>query len=184
MSAHREIRFSGSGGQGMMLLGDVMAQAAGIYEGKEILLTKSYGPESRGGACRSELILDDGPIDSPTLERVDVLLAMTQLACDTYAPDLRPGGVLLVDSGLVRTVPAGARVFALPLTAIAREVTGKDIAANVVALGALAVLGDIAPPEAVRRAVHERFAPKLKESNDRAFDAGMTAARAAMEGRA
>ena len=181
MSAHHEIRFSGSGGQGMMLLGDVMAQAAGILEGKEILLTKSYGPESRGGACRSELIVDDQPIDSPTLGHADVLLAMTQLACDAYASDLAENGTLVVDSGLVQRVPERKNIFRIPLTALAKEVSGKEIAANVVALGALAVLGNIASPESVRAAMHARFPEKLREANDRVFDAGMSAARKALE---
>ena len=168
----------------MMLLGDVMAEAAGILEGREILLTRSYGPESRGGACRSELILDERPIDSPTLAHVDVLLAMTQLACDSYAGELREDGVLLVDSDLVPAPPQHCGVYALPLTALARETVGRDIAANVVALGALAVLGGIAAPESVRQAIHHRFAPRLRADNDRAFDAGMRAAQAAVEGRA
>jgi Pyruvate/2-oxoacid:ferredoxin oxidoreductase gamma subunit len=66
---HYEMRFGGSGGQGMMLMGDVMAQAAGISEGREVVLLKSYGPEARGGACRSELIIDSGSINYPGADK-------------------------------------------------------------------------------------------------------------------
>ena len=68
---HYEMRFAGSGGQGMMLMGDIMAEAAGGLDDKEIVLTRSYGPEARGGACRSELIIDTRPIDYPTVRHPD-----------------------------------------------------------------------------------------------------------------
>ena len=99
----------------------------------------------------------------------DVLLAMTQLACDAYASDLAENGTLVVDSGLVQRVPERKNIFRIPLTALAKEASGKEIAANVVALGALAVLGNIASPESVRAAMHARFPEKLREANDRAL---------------
>ena len=103
---HYEMRFGGSGGQGMMLMGDVMAQAAGIQEGKEVVLLKSYGPEARGGACRSELITDTDSVNYPALTTPNFVLAMSQLACDSYTADMdQENGVLLVDSGLVSKVP-------------------------------------------------------------------------------
>jgi 2-oxoglutarate ferredoxin oxidoreductase subunit gamma len=177
---HYEMRFGGSGGQGMMLMGDVLAQAAGIGEGKEVLLLKSYGPEARGGACRSELIIDSAPIDYPALTRPDFVLAMSQLACDSYTGDMdRENGVLLTDSELVHTVPAEVkRVCALPLTRLAVESTGRAIAANVAALGAIAVLSRGAGEDAVRKAVLARFPAKLHEMNLKAFQAGVDAARA------
>lgn len=177
---HYEMRFSGSGGQGMMLMGDVMAQAAGIREGKEVVLLKSYGPEARGGACRSELITDTETVDYPALTKPDFVLAMSQLACDSYTADLDPeNGVLLTDAELVRQVPENVRhVYAIPLTKIAKEETGKAITANVVALGAISVLSRGAGTEAVRSAVLERFPEKLHAMNIRAFEAGAAAAMA------
>ena len=176
-SSHYEARFGGSGGQGMMLMGDVLARAAGILENREVLLTKSYGPESRGGACRSELIVDSGPINYPAVTRPDFVLAMTQTACDAYHKDLAADGVLLVDSGLVTAVPGTVgRVFAIPLTKIAVEATGQAITANVAALGAVAVLGRAAGAESIRRAILERFPEHLHGVNEKAFAAGMAAA--------
>lgn len=175
---HYEIRFGGSGGQGMMLMGDVMAQAAGIIEGNEILLAKSYGPESRGGACRSELIIDREAISYPIVRHPDFVLAMTQLACDTYHKDLKPEGCLLTDLDLVKHLPSGiAHAYQIPLTRIAQEVTGRPIAANVVALGAISILGKCAGQEAVLQAVLNRFPTKLHDMNRRAFEAGVAAAQ-------
>ncbi len=175
---HYEIRFSGSGGQGMMLLGDIMAEAAGNHEDREIVLTKSYGPESRGGACRSELIIDERPINYPEVTRPDLMLAMTQLSCDKYHGDLSPDGILLVDPMFVRSIPPGIKnVYAIPMTQIAKDVTGKEIAANVVAMGAIAELGEFVAIESVQQAIAERFPQALLESNQKAFDAGRGAAQ-------
>lgn len=176
---HYEMRFGGSGGQGMMLMGDVMAQAAGIQEGKEVVLLKSYGPEARGGACRSELITDTEAVNYPALTRPDFVLAMSQLACDSYTADMdKEKGVLLTDSELVHKVPEDIKhVYPIPLTRIAKEATGKVITANVVALGAISVLSKGAGTEAVKSAVLGRFPEKLHAINLKAFDAGVAAAR-------
>ena len=177
-----EMRFGGTGGQGMMLMGDIMAQAAGIREGKEVVLLKSYGPEARGGACRSELILDEEAINYPALTKPDFVLAMSQQACDQYTVDMdRENGVLLVDSTLVEHVPEEVRhAYRIPLTRIAREITGKVITANVVALGAVSVLSRGPGREAVQDAVMARFPEKLRDMNKRAFQAGVEAAVAAL----
>lgn len=177
---HYEMRFSGSGGQGMMLMGDVLAQAAGIEDGKEVVLLKSYGPEARGGACRSELISDIAPINYPALRQPDFVLAMSQLACDSYTADMDPeAGVLLVDSGLVDRVPENVKhVYRIPLTDIARRETGKVITANVVALGAISILSRVAGEESVKRAVLAQFPEKLHAVNIKAFEAGAAAAKA------
>lgn len=177
---HYEMRFSGSGGQGMMLMGDVLAQAAGIQEGKEVVLLKSYGPEARGGACRSELITDTEAISYPSLREPDFVLAMSQLACDSYTADMdTENGVLLVDSDLVKHVPEQVKhVYRIPLTEIAKQETGKVITANVVALGAISVLSRGAGEESVKAAVLNRFPEKLHAINLKAFEAGAVAAKA------
>ncbi|MCH3949618.1 MAG: 2-oxoacid:acceptor oxidoreductase family protein [Acidaminococcus sp.] len=177
---HYEMRFGGSGGQGMMLMGDVLAQAAGIKEGKEIILLKSYGPEARGGACRSELISDPKPINYPAIVRPDFVLAMSQQACDKYTDDMdAENGILLVDSGLVERVPESIKhVYRIPLTRIAKDETGRVITANVVALGAISVLSEIAGPDSVEAAVLNRFPKKVHPINIKAFEAGVAAAKA------
>lgn len=176
---HYEFRFSGSGGQGLMLLGDVMAQAAGCLEDCQILLTKSYGPEARGGACRSEMVLSDETIKYPGVTSPDLMVALSQKACDAYKGDLHEGSILLLDEELVPEVPEleGVRVVRIPMTRLAVEATGKPIAANVVALGVLAGLCGCVKPESIQQVVRDRFAPKFRESNDRAFAAGFAAAK-------
>lgn len=178
-SQHYEMRFSGSGGQGMMLMGDVMAQAAGILEEKEVVLLKSYGPEARGSACRSELITDTKPIGYPALKNPDFILAMSQPACDSYTSDMNPEtGVLLVDDGLVDRVPENVKhIYRIPLTDIARGETGQLITANIVALGAVSVLSLGASEASVKKAVLDRFPETLHAINIKAFEAGVAAAR-------
>ena len=178
MGNHYEMRFAGSGGQGMMLMGDIFAQAVGGFAEKEIVLTRSYGPEARGGACRSELITDVKPINYPSVRRPDFVLAMSQQACDKYHADMGDDGIMLIDPRFVRKVPAGLkRVYSIPMTQLAEEVTGKALAANVVAIGAIAALTGVVDTALVERAIQEHFAPKLRESNDKAFAAGVKAAK-------
>ena len=178
MANHYEIRFGGSGGQGMMLLGDIFAAAVGGLGNKEIVLTRSYGPEARGGACRSELVMDDDPINYPSVRKPNFVLAMSQEACDKYHSDMDPEAILLVEPKLVKHIPEGIKhVYSIPMTEIAEEVTGKALAANVVAIGAIAALGQFADLSLVKQAVLEHFKPALRPSNDKAFDAGVKAAR-------
>lgn len=182
-NAHYEMRFCGTGGQGMMLMGDVLAQAAGIHEENEVVLLKSYGPEARGGACRSELIIDKKRINYPALSKPDFVLAMSQLACLSYTNDMdKENGVLLVDTDLVSQVPEDIKnVYKLPLSQIAKDETGKVITANVVALGAISVLAKGVGEEATLTAILDRFPEKLHAVNKKAFKAGAEAARALLD---
>src|SRR5512138_1613436 len=108
MSCSRyEMRFSGAGGQGLILAGIILAEAAAIHDGKQAVQSQSYGPEARGGASKSEVIISDHPIDYPKATSVDALLALTQEACDKYSGDLKQGGILLLDSDLVKRMPQG-----------------------------------------------------------------------------
>ena len=92
MSPRYEARLSGSGGQGLILAGKILAEAAAIYENKNATQSQSYGPEARGGASKSEVIISDGDIDFPKATRLDVLLCLTQEACDKYVADLKEDG--------------------------------------------------------------------------------------------
>ena len=176
---HYEMRFAGSGGQGMMLMGDIMAEAAGGLDDKEIVLTRSYGPEARGGACRSELIIDTRPIDYPTVRHPDFVLAMSQEAADTYCTDVSSQGIFLVDPGFVHDIPkTSGQVYAIPLTELAESVTGNTLAANVVAIGAIAALTKVESLSIVKSAVLDHFKPKLRPLNEKAYDAGVAAAQA------
>lgn len=179
MRKHFEMRFSGSGGQGLMLMGDVFAHAAG-FEDNEILLTKSYGPESRGGACRSELIIDSAEITYPAISSPDFVLCMSQKSCMSYTADLSDNSVLLTDSSFVSEMPKlkkSVTTYTLPLTDLAVEATGKAVAANVVAIGAVSVLFPVVSREAIEEALKVCFPAKFHASNVLAFEAGIKAAK-------
>ena len=105
MAERYELRFSGAGGQGLITAGIILAEAASIIEGKSAVQSQSYGPEARGGASKSEVIISDGPIDYPKATIVDACLAMTQEAADKYAVGIKDGGILLLDDDFVHTAP-------------------------------------------------------------------------------
>ncbi|MGA9756425.1 MAG: 2-oxoacid:acceptor oxidoreductase family protein [Desulfobaccales bacterium] len=124
MPSRYEVRLAGSGGQGLILAGIILAEAGGIYDGKFVCQTQSYGPEARGGASKAEVVISDAEIDYPKAIQPDVLLAMNQKSLDAFIVDLKPGGLLLVDADLVKEVPA-SRSLALPFTRIARDWGGR-----------------------------------------------------------
>lgn len=170
-----EIRLSGSGGQGIILASIILAEAAGIIEGYNVSQTQSYGPEARGGRCKAEVVISSNPIDYPKAVQLDMMLAMNQASCDAYFYDFKPNGLLLVDSGLVDQVPT-SRVVALPFTKIARDIAGKDLAANIVALGALGHFCPLLSRKSLETALLARVPPETKKINKKALQAGIKAA--------
>ena len=180
MSNRYEIRLAGSGGQGLILAGIILAEAAGVYDGRFVCQTQSYGPEARGGASKAEVVISDAEIDYPKAIQPDVLLALNQKSLEAFSSDLKPGGLLLVDADLVKEVPAG-RAVALPFTRIAREL-GRAMAANIVALGALAQLTGAVSLSSLESAVLARVPKGTGDLNRRALAAGVTAAQAMGEG--
>ena len=173
-----EIRLSGSGGQGLILMGIILAEAIGIYEGKYVAQTQSYGPEARGGSSKAEVIVSDEEIDYPKAMKLDLLLAMNQKSCDEFYPDLKPGGLLVVDSTFVKQVPT-PKVFQIPFTRIAREKLKREMVANIVALGALTQLTSIVSPKSMEMAVLGRVPRGTEKLNRDALKAGMSAAKRA-----
>jgi 2-oxoglutarate ferredoxin oxidoreductase subunit gamma len=174
MSFRYEIRLSGEGGQGLVLAGRILAEAAAIYDDKNATQSQSYGPEARGGASRSEVIISDEDIDYPKATNLDLLLALTQESCNKYAKDLKENGILLVDSGAVTHVPDGKyKTFKVPITEIARTQVGKAVVANIVALGIIARLANIVSVDALESAVMARVPKGTEELNLNAFRTGM-----------
>jgi 2-oxoglutarate ferredoxin oxidoreductase subunit gamma len=161
VSYRYEIRLSGSGGQGLILMGIILAEAAGIYDGKYVAQTQSYGPEARGGSSKSEVIVSDEEIDYPKAIRLDLLLAMNQKSCDDFYPDLKPEGLLIVDSTFVTQVPT-PKAFQIPFTRIAREKFKREVVANIIALGALSQLTPVVSAKGHRICVLARV-PKGTE---------------------
>ena len=177
-----EIRLSGSGGQGLVLAGLILAEASGIYEGKHVVQTVSYGPAARGGTSRADVVVSDKEIDYPKAMGLDILLAMNQMACDESADELKPTGLLVVDSSLVPQVTY-PRTVRIPFTRIAKEKCGREQMANIVALGALSKLIPVTPLgagvitlESMEAAVMARIPKGTETQNKRAFDEGVKAA--------
>ncbi len=175
-----EIRLAGEGGQGMILAGIILAEAAGVYDGQNVVQTQDYGPEARGGASKSEVILSSGEIDYPKVISADILVAMSQEACDKYASALRKEGTLIVDEDKVGRVPT-TRAIKAPITRLAVESTGKAITANVVALGFLVGLTQAVTREAIEKAVTARAPKGTEDMNRAALQAGFVAAEQVLQ---
>jgi 2-oxoglutarate ferredoxin oxidoreductase subunit gamma len=183
MSKRYEMRFSGSGGQGMILAGIIMAEAASIFGGKNAAQSQSYGPESRGGASKSEVIISDGEIDYPKATNIDAMLAMTQEACTKYYKDVKDGGILLVDSDEVKTLPQGKfKLYKYPIMETARTELGKVITANIISLGMITELTGIVSREAIEKAVLSRVPPAFVDLNKKALHLGFERAAALKQG--
>lgn len=170
-----EFRLSGSGGQGLILAGIILAEAA-VEDGREAVQSQSYGPEARGGASKSEVIISDKPIYYPKVSRPDVLLAMTQESLNKYVGDLKPGGTLVVDSTFVKDVPAGMKnVHAVPITKLAKEELGRELFANIIALGVINKITGVVSKEALKQAVLSRVPKGTEQMNERALELGYQA---------
>jgi len=171
-SSRYEVRFSGSGGQGLITAAVIFAEAAGVYGGKYVCQTQSYGPEARGGKSKAEVVISDQPIDYPKALELDLLLAMNQSACDAYFFELHPNGLLVVDSTLVEQYPT-SRIIAIPFTDIARNEIGKAMVANMVALGVVGVLSGQVTVENLERSLSKRVPVSTLEMNLKAFYRGV-----------
>ena len=176
MEDRYEIRFAGSGGQGIIMAALVLAEAAGVYDGKYVCQTQSYGPEARGGNSKAEVVISKKVIDYPRATKLDLLLAMNQAACDTYFLDLKPKGLLVVDATLVDQVPT-SRVVAISFTQIARKEVGKQFVANIVGLGAVGYLAQVVSLKSLEAALIARVPKGTEEMNRKALHAGIKAAR-------
>ena len=170
------IRIAGSGGQGVVLAGVILAEAA-VLAGRNAAQSQVYGPESRGGAARSDVVIADGEIGFPTAQVLDVLVALTQSASDRYSSDLKPAGLLVVDEQEVPDPPAGSwAARPLPIIATSVRVAGSPVAANVVALGVLVGVTGVVDAWALERAVVACVPPGSRELNLRALAAGVSLA--------
>jgi len=170
-------RLSGAGGQGLILMGKLLAEAAALHEGLNVVQTKSYGPEARGGACRSDVIISPGEIDDLAGLPLDILVCLSQASCDRFFGELAPQGLLLVDSTQVTVVPT-SRAVELPLTATAASACGSKMVANVVALGALSGYCQVVKFESLVAAVKATVRPAYHELNLKALQAGYDLAQA------
>lgn len=170
-----EVRLAGEGGQGMILAGVILAEAAAVYDGLNAVQTQSYGPEARGGASRSEVIIAKGDVDYPKVMAADLLLCMSQEACDKFYEQVKEEGLIVVDSTNVSRVPSH-RAVAVPISQIAEEATGRRITASIVALGLVSGLTGVVSRQALEKAVGDRVPAGTGEINRKALAAGFAEA--------
>lgn len=166
----REIRFSGYGGQGIILMGNITAKAAVLYDSKHAVYTPSYGPEARGGAASSNVILSDEEVDYPYVSNIDVLVAMSQLGYENNVPLLGKKGILIIDKDLVK-LKKGEKAAEIEATRIA-EGLGKRIVANIVMLGFFTAVADVVSYKAIKKTVLETVPEKFRELNEEALEKG------------
>lgn len=175
-NAYEVSRFllSGSGGQGVITMAILLAEAAVKYEGLIAVQSQSYGPEARGGATRSDVILSHKAIYYPKVEQPNILVALTDEACGKYLPLIRPGGLCIYDTGLVHPGRKVEALFkGLPLWAAVRERLDSTASYNVAVLGALVTLTDAVRIGSIETVLTERFPPAHREGNLRALHLGV-----------
>ena len=172
----KEVKMAGFGGQGIVLMGVILAEAAGYYEDLEIAQTQSYGPEARGGACRAEVVLSDETIDYTKTLNADVFVAMSQPALDRYLPEIDPNHArVFVDDTLVTKVPEEVKhLRRVPATRLAEEECGNRMVANIIMLGVVVKETGLISIDSLRAAIGERLSPKLREINLKALETGLS----------
>ncbi|MFW9981336.1 MAG: 2-oxoacid:acceptor oxidoreductase family protein [Candidatus Thorarchaeota archaeon] len=180
--ARYEVRFGGFGGQGIVTMAVVLGEAVSLVEKKECVQTQSYGPEARGGATKSELVIDDEEVDYPKVQEPDVFVAMSRAAYLEYVDGLKKDGILIVDEDLVEIegdLPDSIKVYKIPATRIADVDVGAKQATNVVMLGALTAITGIVTIEGLKQQIVDRW-PRFKETNLKALELGIKAGKEAV----
>ena len=164
-----EFRLSGSGGQGLLLAGIVLSEAA-ILEDKNVVQTQSYGPEARGGSSKAEVVISDADIDYPKCTDPDYLLCLTAASYNAYGP-MQEKGVIIVDSSITLDPEIKAKTISVPILEATKKV-GKMIVTNIVALGVIASLSGIVTEKTLEKAVLDRVPKGTEELNLAALKAG------------
>lgn len=179
-----EVRIAGMGGQGIIMAAVVIGRAASIFAGKNVTLTQSYGPESRGGACKAEIIVSDEQVDYPKVRKPSLIAIMSEEAYQKNISDANSGAVVLIDPDMVREDQSNnlPRMFRVPATRMA-EGLGKRITANMVMVGAIVAFTEMVDAAAVEKAI-AKYTPRGTEKlNIDAFRSGYQFARKLLEER-
>jgi len=168
-----EVRFSGFGGQGIVRCALITGKALSMYDDKYATMTQSFGPEARGGACSSQLVVSESRVLYPYVTQPGVLVALSQDAYNKYEPQLRDGGILIIEEDLVTPKEDTGRVqmYPAPVTRFAEEL-GNRLFANLVTLGFFSAVTKIATPEAMKKALPGLVPDRFLEVNKKAFDKG------------
>jgi 2-oxoglutarate ferredoxin oxidoreductase subunit gamma len=178
MADKHEIRLCGFGGQGIILAGYIIGQAATVYEGVNAVFTQDYGPEARGGACRADVIISEEAVRYPYIDKPSILVVMSQAAYDKYIVGVRDDTVVIIDEDLVKpTDMVSNQLFTIPASRIAEEL-GRVAVANVVMMGFLTATTDVLSPDAMRKSILASVPPGTEELNTNAFETGFNYAKA------
>jgi 2-oxoglutarate ferredoxin oxidoreductase subunit gamma len=172
----KEIRICGFGGQGVILAGFIIGKAASVFMDYNAVQSQSYGPEARGGAARSEVIISDEKIGYPRPTSVDLLVAMSQESFDSYRNDIRDDTLIILDPDLVSKHDIGRPIYKIQAQKIAEEL-GNKIVTNIVMVGAVTSIFDLIEPDAVRKSVLDSVPSRFKELNEKAFEKGLEAGK-------
>ena len=174
------IVFSGSGGQGVITAAIIVAKAAAIYENKHAIQSQSYGAAARGGATRSDVIIDDDDINFPKVIQPNILVSLTQESYNKFSPIIRPGGLLLVDSRYVSVEKkVDAKHVALPMYETVMDNIGKPIVFNICMLGTLLGVTQLIAPDSILKVLETTIPPDFMEMNKKALDLGIKMGSAA-----
>jgi 2-oxoglutarate ferredoxin oxidoreductase subunit gamma len=170
-----EIKIGGFGGQGVILTGIIVGQAAAIYDDKYSTMTQAFGPEARGSACSSQVIISDQKILYPYVTNPDILVVMSQDACTRFAPTLKRDGasLLLYEKDLVNLDDQDleATMLGIPATRFAEEL-GRKMVLNIVMVGFFTAVSKLISADAVRSSVHNSVPRGTESLNLSAFDKG------------
>jgi len=177
-----EVRIGGFGGQGVVTMAVVAGETASLYDKKYVVQTQSYGPEARGGASKSEIVISDEEVDYPKVLAPDVFVVMSRAAYLEYIKGLKDDGILIIDEDLVEVegdLPDTVKVYKIPATRIADKEVGSKQATNIVMLGALTVITKILSVEGLKAQIEERW-PRFLKTNMLALELGMKAGEEAL----
>ena len=163
--------FSGTGGQGIMLMGQLVSSAA-IHEDKETTFFPSYGPEMRGGTANCTVIVSDKPISSPLISESDCIIVMNLPSMLKFEPTLKPGGIMFLNESLIHQEAkrSDITIVKIPASDLALEL-GESRVANIIMLGAFARTTDIVSPEELEKVINDTFSAKRKELAELNFKA-------------
>ncbi len=166
--------FSGSGGQGVITAAIILANAAVLFENKNAIQSQSYGAAARGGATRTDIIIDDSEIFFPKVIQPNILVSLTQESYNKFAPIIRPGGLLLVDSKYVSIQKkVDARHITLPLFDTVMKEIGKPIVFNICMLGALIGISNLVKPASILKVLETTIPEDFMEMNKKALELGL-----------
>jgi 2-oxoglutarate ferredoxin oxidoreductase subunit gamma len=168
-----EVRITGFGGQGVIRFGYLLGKAASIYDGKQATMTQSFGPEARGSACSSQVVISDDRVLYPYVTKPNFVVAISQEGYAKHANNITDDGTLIIDEDLVKPekVKKGVKLFAIPSTRLAEEM-GAKIAANIVMFGFFTAVTNLTTEESAKQAIKDSFREKLIDLNLKAFEKG------------